>query len=72
MNEFGRKRPFVFSSPSLPVSSVSPVSQSPTHSHTPSMPTVRQLLQYKPKGKQIVALTAWDFAIAEILDAKLA
>jgi 3-methyl-2-oxobutanoate hydroxymethyltransferase len=33
------------------------------------MPTVRQLLQYKPQGKQIVALTAWDFAIAEILDA---
>jgi 3-methyl-2-oxobutanoate hydroxymethyltransferase len=33
------------------------------------MPTVRQLLQYKPKGRQIVALTAWDFAIAEILDA---
>jgi len=33
------------------------------------MLTVRQLLQYKPKGKQIVALTAWDFAIAQILDA---
>ena len=33
------------------------------------MPTVRQLLQYKPNGKQIVALTAWDFAIAQILDA---
>ncbi len=32
------------------------------------MPTVRQLLQFKPNGKQIVALTAWDFAIAEILD----
>jgi 3-methyl-2-oxobutanoate hydroxymethyltransferase len=33
------------------------------------MPTVRQLLQFKPNGKKIVALTAWDFAIAEILDA---
>jgi 3-methyl-2-oxobutanoate hydroxymethyltransferase len=32
------------------------------------MPTVRQLLQFKAKGKQIVALTAWDFAFAEILD----
>jgi 3-methyl-2-oxobutanoate hydroxymethyltransferase len=32
------------------------------------MPTVRQLLQFKPKGQQIVALTAWDYAIAEILD----
>jgi 3-methyl-2-oxobutanoate hydroxymethyltransferase len=33
------------------------------------MPTVRQLLQFKSNGKQIVALTAWDFAIAQILDA---
>jgi 3-methyl-2-oxobutanoate hydroxymethyltransferase len=33
------------------------------------MPTVRQLLQFKPNGKKIVALTAWDFAIAQILDA---
>ena len=32
------------------------------------MPTVRQLSQFKPNGKQIVALTAWDFAIAQILD----
>ncbi len=32
------------------------------------MPTVRQLLQFKTQGKRIVALTAWDFAIAEILD----
>jgi 3-methyl-2-oxobutanoate hydroxymethyltransferase len=32
------------------------------------MPTVRQLLQFKPNAKQIVALTAWDFAIAQILD----
>ncbi len=32
------------------------------------MPTVRQLLQFKTQGKPIVALTAWDFAIAEILD----
>jgi 3-methyl-2-oxobutanoate hydroxymethyltransferase len=33
------------------------------------MPTVRQLLQFKANRKQIVALTAWDFAIAQILDA---
>ncbi len=33
------------------------------------MPTVRQLLQYKARGQSIVALTAWDFAIAQILDA---
>ena len=33
------------------------------------MPTVRQLVQYKANGKKIVALTAWDFAIAHILDA---
>ncbi len=33
------------------------------------MPNVRQLLQFKPNGKKIVALTAWDFAIAQILDA---
>jgi 3-methyl-2-oxobutanoate hydroxymethyltransferase len=33
------------------------------------MPTVRQLLQFKANGKKIVALTAWDFAIAQILDA---
>jgi 3-methyl-2-oxobutanoate hydroxymethyltransferase len=32
------------------------------------MTTVRQLLQLKAQRKQIVALTAWDFAIAEILD----
>jgi 3-methyl-2-oxobutanoate hydroxymethyltransferase len=32
------------------------------------MPTVRQLLQFKAQGKQIVALTAWDFPFAEILD----
>ncbi len=32
------------------------------------MPTVRQLRQFKAQGKQIVALTAWDFAFAEILD----
>jgi 3-methyl-2-oxobutanoate hydroxymethyltransferase len=32
------------------------------------MPTVRQLLQFKAHGKKIVALTAWDFAFAEILD----
>jgi 3-methyl-2-oxobutanoate hydroxymethyltransferase len=32
------------------------------------MPTVRQLLQFKSKGRSIVALTAWDYAIAQILD----
>jgi 3-methyl-2-oxobutanoate hydroxymethyltransferase len=32
------------------------------------MPTIRQLLQFKPQGKRLVALTAWDFAIAQILD----
>lgn len=32
------------------------------------MPTVRQLRQFKAQGKKIVALTAWDFAFAEILD----
>jgi 3-methyl-2-oxobutanoate hydroxymethyltransferase len=32
------------------------------------MPTVRQLLQFKAQEKQIVVLTAWDFAIAEIID----
>lgn len=32
------------------------------------MPTVRQLLQFKAQRKQIVALTAWDFAFAEIID----
>ena len=33
------------------------------------MPNLRQLLQFKANRKQIVALTAWDFAIAQILDA---
>jgi 3-methyl-2-oxobutanoate hydroxymethyltransferase len=33
------------------------------------MPNVRQLIQFKANGKKIVALTAWDFAIAQILDA---
>jgi 3-methyl-2-oxobutanoate hydroxymethyltransferase len=33
------------------------------------MPNVRQLMQYKAQGKKIVVLTAWDYAIAEILDA---
>jgi 3-methyl-2-oxobutanoate hydroxymethyltransferase len=33
------------------------------------MPTVRQLLQFKAQGRSIVALTAWDYAIAQILDA---
>jgi 3-methyl-2-oxobutanoate hydroxymethyltransferase len=30
---------------------------------------VRQLMQYKPQGRQIVVLTAWDYAIASIIDA---
>jgi 3-methyl-2-oxobutanoate hydroxymethyltransferase len=29
---------------------------------------VRQLMQYKPQGKQIVVLTAWDCTIASIVD----
>jgi 3-methyl-2-oxobutanoate hydroxymethyltransferase len=33
------------------------------------MPTVRQLLKFKAQGRAIVALTAWDYAIAQILDA---
>ncbi len=32
------------------------------------MITVRQLMQYKQQNKPIVALTAWDFAIAQIVD----
>ncbi len=32
------------------------------------MITVRQLMQYKQQHKPIVALTAWDFAIAQIVD----
>ncbi len=32
------------------------------------MPTVRQLVQFKAQGRSIVALTAWDYAIAQILD----
>lgn len=30
--------------------------------------TVRQLKQYKSEGKPIVALTAWDYSIAQIID----
>jgi 3-methyl-2-oxobutanoate hydroxymethyltransferase len=33
-----------------------------------TMPSIRQLLQFKPEAKKLVALTAWDFAIAQILD----
>jgi 3-methyl-2-oxobutanoate hydroxymethyltransferase len=33
------------------------------------MPTVRQLSQFKAQARSIVALTAWDYAIAQILDA---
>jgi 3-methyl-2-oxobutanoate hydroxymethyltransferase len=33
------------------------------------MPTVRQLSQFKAQGRSIVALTAWDYPIAQILDA---
>jgi 3-methyl-2-oxobutanoate hydroxymethyltransferase len=32
------------------------------------MLTVRQLLQYKQQKKPIAALTAWDYAIAQIID----
>jgi 3-methyl-2-oxobutanoate hydroxymethyltransferase len=32
------------------------------------MLTVRQLIQYKQQQKKIVALTAWDYPIAQILD----
>ncbi len=31
--------------------------------------TTQQLLQWKQQGRSIVALTAWDYAIAQILDA---
>ncbi|MGJ5673279.1 MAG: 3-methyl-2-oxobutanoate hydroxymethyltransferase [Nostochopsis sp.] len=31
--------------------------------------TTRQLIQYKQQGRPIVALTAWDYAIAQLLDA---
>lgn len=30
---------------------------------------IRQLIQWKQQGRTIVALTAWDFAIAQLLDA---
>ena len=30
--------------------------------------TTRQLIEWKQKGRPIVALTAWDYAIAQILD----
>jgi 3-methyl-2-oxobutanoate hydroxymethyltransferase len=33
------------------------------------MPTIRQLVKFKAQGRSIVALTAWDYAIAQILDA---
>jgi 3-methyl-2-oxobutanoate hydroxymethyltransferase len=33
------------------------------------MPNIRQLRQYKSQGRKIVALTAWDYPIASILDA---
>lgn len=32
------------------------------------MPTVQKLLQYKPQGKPIVMLTAWDYTSAAIVD----
>ena len=32
------------------------------------MITIRQLMQYKQQQRSIVALTAWDFAIAQIID----
>ncbi|MBR8837938.1 MAG: 3-methyl-2-oxobutanoate hydroxymethyltransferase [Stigonema ocellatum SAG 48.90 = DSM 106950] len=31
--------------------------------------TIQQLIQWKQQGRSIVALTAWDYAIAQILDA---
>lgn len=31
--------------------------------------TPQQLIQYKQQGRKVVALTAWDYAIAQILDA---
>lgn len=31
--------------------------------------TTKQLIQWKQQGRSIVALTAWDFAIAQLLDA---
>jgi len=31
--------------------------------------TIQQLIQWKQQGRQIVALTAWDYAIAQLLDA---
>jgi 3-methyl-2-oxobutanoate hydroxymethyltransferase len=31
--------------------------------------TTQQLIQWKQQGRQIVALTAWDYAIAQLLDA---
>lgn len=33
------------------------------------MVTTQQLIQYKQQGRQIVALTAWDYVTAQILDA---
>ncbi|MBW4511143.1 MAG: 3-methyl-2-oxobutanoate hydroxymethyltransferase [Scytonematopsis contorta HA4267-MV1] len=33
------------------------------------MTTTQQLIQYKQQGRQIVALTAWDYVIAQLLDA---
>ena len=31
--------------------------------------TTKQLIQWKQQGRSIVALTAWDYAIAQLLDA---
>jgi 3-methyl-2-oxobutanoate hydroxymethyltransferase len=31
--------------------------------------TTQQLIQFKQQGRSIVALTAWDYAIAQLLDA---
>ncbi len=31
--------------------------------------TIQQLSQWKQQGRLIVALTAWDYAIANVLDA---
>ncbi|MGC1394568.1 MAG: 3-methyl-2-oxobutanoate hydroxymethyltransferase, partial [Coleofasciculaceae cyanobacterium] len=31
--------------------------------------TTQQLIQFKQQGRSIVVLTAWDYAIAQLLDA---
>lgn len=44
--------------------------QSQSSIPSPQMPvTTQQLIQWKQQGRSIVALTAWDYAIAQLLDA---